>query len=38
MCIRDSPYTDGFRLIGTHTWGYWERDLEVAWPTLARGL
>ncbi len=32
------PYTDGFRLIGTHTWGYWERDLEVAWPTLARGL
>ncbi|GAC00959.1 putative mycolyltransferase [Gordonia namibiensis NBRC 108229] len=32
------PYTDGFRLIGTHTWGYWERDLAVAWPTIARGL
>ncbi|MBD0863121.1 esterase family protein [Gordonia sp. zg691] len=32
------PYTDGFRLIGTHTWAYWERDLEVLWPVLERGL
>jgi S-formylglutathione hydrolase FrmB len=31
-------YTDGFRLIGTHTWAYWERDLEVLWPTIGRGL
>ncbi|UCZ88609.1 alpha/beta hydrolase [Gordonia sp. WA4-43] len=32
------PYTDGFRLIGTHTWAYWERDLAALWPTIGRGL
>ncbi|MDL9937717.1 alpha/beta hydrolase family protein [Gordonia sp. ABSL1-1] len=31
-------YTDGFRLIGTHTWAYWEQDLPVLWPTISRGL
>nr|WP_064570827.1 alpha/beta hydrolase family protein [Gordonia sp. LAM0048] len=31
-------YTDGFRLIGTHTWAYWERDLDALWPTIGRGL
>nr|WP_245555594.1 alpha/beta hydrolase family protein [Gordonia soli] len=32
------PYSDGFRLIGTHTWAYWERDLPVLWPVISRGL
>lgn len=31
-------YTDGFRLIGTHTWAYWERDLPAAWGTVSRNL
>ncbi|NNG98214.1 esterase family protein [Gordonia araii NBRC 100433] len=31
-------YTDGFRLIGTHSWPYWRQDLPLAWATLARGL
>ncbi|GAA1482395.1 hypothetical protein GCM10009624_28350 [Gordonia sinesedis] len=31
-------YTDGFRLIGTHTWAYWERDLPAAWATVSRNL
>ncbi|MEP9393085.1 alpha/beta hydrolase family protein [Gordonia sp. VNK1] len=31
-------YTDGFRLIGTHTWAYWEQDLPAAWNTVSRGL
>ncbi len=31
-------YTDGFRLIGTHSWPYWRRDLPVLWPTISRGL
>lgn len=31
-------YTDGFRLIGTHAWDYWERDLPRAWATLSRAL
>ena len=34
----DIPFTRGFRLIGTHTWAYWERDLPVLWPTISRGL
>ncbi|WP_420714175.1 alpha/beta hydrolase [Gordonia sp. SL306] len=32
------PFTDGFRVIGTHNWVYWERDLPVAWPTISQGL
>lgn len=32
------PYTDGFRLIGTHTWAYWEQDLPAAWGTVSRHL
>jgi S-formylglutathione hydrolase FrmB len=31
-------FTDGFRLIGTHSWIYWEQDLAKAWPTISRGL
>ncbi|MXP21614.1 esterase family protein [Gordonia sp. HNM0687] len=31
-------FTDGFRLIGTHSWIYWEQDLRKAWPTISRGL
>lgn len=31
-------FTDGFRLIGTHHWAYWERDLPAAWRTVSRGL
>ncbi|MFW0786192.1 alpha/beta hydrolase family protein [Gordonia sp. CPCC 206044] len=31
-------FTPGFRLIGTHNWVYWERDLPNAWPTISRGL
>ncbi|MET9198811.1 alpha/beta hydrolase family protein [Gordonia sp. NPDC003585] len=31
-------YTDGFRLIGTHTWAYWEQDLPALWPVISRGL
>ncbi|MFT3898770.1 MAG: alpha/beta hydrolase family protein [Gordonia sp. (in: high G+C Gram-positive bacteria)] len=32
------PYTDGFRLIGTHSWPYWRADLPAAWATVSRGL
>ena len=31
-------YTDGFKLIGTHYWAYWERDLPSAWSTVSRNL
>jgi len=31
-------YTDGFRLIGTHSWPYWRQDLPLAWATVSRGL
>ena len=31
-------YTDGFRLIGTHSWPYWRGDLPLAWATISRGL
>ncbi|MFT4200491.1 MAG: alpha/beta hydrolase family protein [Gordonia sp. (in: high G+C Gram-positive bacteria)] len=31
-------YTDGFRLIGTHSWPYWRGDLPAAWATVSRGL
>ncbi|MBT0565335.1 alpha/beta hydrolase family protein [Williamsia sp. CHRR-6] len=27
-----------YRHGGLHTWGYWERDLRVAWPGIARSL
>ncbi|WP_371859787.1 alpha/beta hydrolase [Nocardia uniformis] len=26
------------RPTGTHSWGYWQRDLRDSWPTLAAGL
>ncbi|WP_232017192.1 alpha/beta hydrolase [Gordonia insulae] len=32
------PFTEGFRLIGTHNWVYWEQDLPAAWPTISRDL
>ncbi|MGC4935220.1 alpha/beta hydrolase [Gordonia sp. DT30] len=38
MRAHDIAYTDGFRLIGTHTWAYWERDLPAAWKTVSRHL
>ncbi|UEA60636.1 esterase family protein [Gordonia otitidis] len=38
MRANNVPYTDGFRLIGTHTWAYWEQDLPAAWRTVSRGL
>ncbi len=31
-------YTDGFRLIGTHSWPYWRAELPLAWATVSRGL
>ena len=27
-----------FRAKGTHSWGYWEEDLHLSWPTIAQGL
>ncbi|MBX8995855.1 esterase family protein [Corynebacterium testudinoris] len=27
-----------FNNVGTHSWSYWEADLENSWPTFARGL
>lgn len=38
MRANNIAYTDGFRLIGTHTWGYWEQDLPAAWNTVSRNL
>ncbi|WP_036498156.1 MULTISPECIES: alpha/beta hydrolase [Nocardia] len=32
------PATYNFRPTGTHTWGYWQDDLEQSWPVLAGGL
>lgn len=31
-------HTDGFHLIGTHQWAYWEQDLAPAWYTVSRSL
>lgn len=31
-------FTPGFRVIGTHTWVYWKRDLPQAWNTLAPSI
>ncbi|MFT3660428.1 MAG: alpha/beta hydrolase family protein [Gordonia sp. (in: high G+C Gram-positive bacteria)] len=31
-------YTPGFRLIGTHSWPYWQQDLEGAWGTLGPSI
>lgn len=30
--------TENFRLIGTHSWPYWRRDLPSAWDAISRGL
>ncbi|WP_414976546.1 alpha/beta hydrolase [Gordonia sp. (in: high G+C Gram-positive bacteria)] len=32
------PATVHIRPTGTHSWGYWERELHASWPTLARAL
>ncbi|MCP2276392.1 hypothetical protein [Nocardia amikacinitolerans] len=32
------PATFAYRDTGTHSWGYWQDDLESSWPTLAKGL
>lgn len=34
----DIPFTSGFRLIGTHSWDYWKRDLPEAWNAIAPSL
>ncbi|MGF6884514.1 diacylglycerol O-acyltransferase/trehalose O-mycolyltransferase [Nocardia sp. GAS34] len=32
------PATYDFESTGTHSWGYWQDELEKSWPVLARGL
>ncbi|QLY33355.1 alpha/beta hydrolase [Nocardia huaxiensis] len=32
------PATFDFQPTGTHSWGYWQDDLEKSWPVLAEGL
>ncbi|WP_072806558.1 alpha/beta hydrolase [Rhodococcoides yunnanense] len=32
------PATFNFRDSGSHSWGYWQDDLENSWPVLARSL
>lgn len=32
------PHEVTFRPSGTHSWGYWERDLETTWPKIAADL
>ncbi|MFD4428023.1 alpha/beta hydrolase [Nocardia sp. NPDC058497] len=32
------PATFNFRPNGTHSWGYWQDELKLSWPVLARGL
>lgn len=32
------PADWNFRPVGTHQWGYWEDDMHLSWPTLARGM
>ncbi|TQM31133.1 alpha/beta hydrolase [Nocardia bhagyanarayanae] len=32
------PATFEHRATGTHSWGYWQRDLHTAWPVLAAAL
>ncbi|MFC0313438.1 alpha/beta hydrolase [Gordonia phosphorivorans] len=31
-------FTPGFRLIGTHNWAYWKRDLPEAWAVLGPAI
>ncbi|MFC0316539.1 alpha/beta hydrolase [Gordonia phosphorivorans] len=32
------PATVVIRPTGTHSWGYWERELHASWPAIARSL
>nr|WP_238845150.1 alpha/beta hydrolase family protein [Nocardia terpenica] len=32
------PATYDFEPTGTHSWGYWQDELQKSWPVLARGL
>ncbi|WP_276850281.1 alpha/beta hydrolase [Corynebacterium pyruviciproducens] len=32
------PAEWNFRPTGTHQWGYWEDDMHLSWPTLAKGM
>ncbi|MDH3005847.1 MULTISPECIES: alpha/beta hydrolase [Gordonia] len=32
------PHKVLFRPDGTHSWGYWERDLKTTWPMIAKDL
>lgn len=34
----DIPATVALRPDGTHSWGYWQRDLHESWPTFAAAL
>lgn len=36
--LKDIPFQSNFRLIGTHRWDYWKRDLPLAWQALAPAL
>jgi diacylglycerol O-acyltransferase/trehalose O-mycolyltransferase len=34
LTARGVPFTAGFRVIGTHIWDYWKRDLPAAWEVI----
>ncbi|MEV0947971.1 alpha/beta hydrolase family protein [Rhodococcus sp. NPDC049939] len=34
----DIPATFDFRLTGTHSWSYWEKDLHKSWPMIAESI
>lgn len=36
--LRGVPVTTDFYPLGTHNWPYWNRELRVSWPVLAKGL
>lgn len=38
LTAKGIDFTPAFRLIGTHNWVYWERDLQAAWNALAPSI
>ncbi|MCF8609315.1 esterase family protein [Gordonia sp. HY285] len=36
--VENVPFQSNFRLIGTHRWDYWKRDLPLAWQAIAPAL
>ncbi len=34
LTAKNIAFTPGFRLIGTHSWDYWKRDLPWAWEVI----